>query len=168
MDVALFNQRLLDNYGLHTEQAKPKYRLVYSANEKEKRILYPEGSLPYSVEVPKYSQIKPPKYILEGLQHTAGSRELAVNFSYEPIWVFGKLGDPNGEPIEPTWVAIEFILNTLYHRSHAPYVASEDGTLESRQKQADELFDTLFGNETSVGDALAHKEGVIVPRNFGD
>ena len=167
MDTAIFNQRLLDYFGKFELSDKPKYRIVFSADEKEKRVVNIPGYSTFSEEVPKYPQIRPPKYILESLQPTS-SLELTVKESYEPLWVFGEKGDPNGEPIEPSWVAIEFILNLLHNRSHAPYVASEDGTLESRRAEADKLYASLFGNETNVGDALAHKQGVIVPRNFGD
>jgi hypothetical protein len=167
MDIAIFNQRLLYYFGKYESTDYPKYRLCFSSDEKEKRVINIPGYSPYSETVPKYPQIKPPKYILESLQYNH-STELAALHTYEPLWVFGMNGDPNGEPIEPTWVAIEYILHTLYHRSHSPYLPTDDGTLESRQKQADELFNSLFGNETNVGDALAHKEGVTVPRNFGE
>jgi hypothetical protein len=167
MDILLFNQRLLDFYGKFGTSDKPKYRLVYSANEKEKRVIKTPNFSVFAEELPKYPQIKPPKFILEALQNVS-SDELVAKESYEPLWVFGKDGDPDGEPIEPSWVAIEYLLYTLYNRSHTPYMTDEDGSLESRRAEADKLYDSLFGNETSTGDALAHKEGIIVPRNFGD
>ena len=167
MDLALFNARLLEYYGRYESTALAKYRLVFSENEKEKRVIKAFNYSVYAEEVPKYPQIKPPKFILESAQ-VNHSDEISALFSYEPLWVFGEKGDPNGKPIEPTWQAIEYILHVMYNRYHTPYVSDEDGTLESRQAEAKKLYDSLFGNETSTGDALAHKEGIIVPANFGE
>jgi hypothetical protein len=37
---------------------------------------------------------------------------------------------------------------------------------EFRSKQIEDMQKELFGNETSVGDALAHNYGVVVPHEF--
>ena len=43
---------------------------------------------------------------------------------------------------------------------------SQDDYIEMKAQEIQCLQDELFGNETDTGDALAHGEAVIVPRNY--
>jgi len=114
--------------------------------------------------VKKYPYIKS-KWVLERLVVIPDFQqdELPVSkLSYEPIYTFD---------IFPSMQAILFIVDTVYaalgKKSMAKYV-DPDTSEEVRQNRIKELHQELFGNETDVGDALAYKQGVTVPRNYGD
>ena len=47
------------------------------------------------------------------------------------------------------------------------YVDDEKNTSkEGREQKINELQGELFGNETDTGDALAYREGIVVPNNY--
>lgn len=172
--IETINQRLIDHYGIDSNTGKPIFRVVWSDDQLEKRLVDGVNGIqfayPVVMEVKKYPYL-PHLYVLERLvlipdfqQH-----ELPVSkMSYEPIWAYR---DEDGNPIPPIWQPTKFIVDTLYaalgKKSLAKYVDSEKNTTpEGLDQRIVELQEELFGNETEVGDALAYKEGIVVPRNY--
>lgn len=166
-EVKTINQRLIDHYGLF-ENGQPRYRVVWSDDEIEKRLtnFTAEGfELPYSIvrEVPKYRQYIQHKFVLEGLVGVPEyQQEEALNkISYEPLWVFQ---DANNNPLPPKWQVIELVMRTLEGQMehHAPYKGGleEDMTIEGMQEKERIMSEALFGNESDIGDALSHGDGV--------
>jgi hypothetical protein len=52
-------------------------------------------------------------------------------------------------------------------KSLRKYIDDEKNTSpEGREQKISEMQAELFGNETDVGDALAYKEGVVVPSTY--
>lgn len=171
------NKRLLDRYG-ETEN-KPNFRIVWSENELEKRwtqftdeglsLLQPEVR-----ELPKYRQYVHDKYILEKLSVVPEfiKSDLVEKLSYEPLWVFETR---KGEYLPANWGACKIIIEQMLDSVRTAGMtkhADPDGGLttpeliEKKRAEIEDLERTLFGNETDVGDALAYREGVVVPQNF--
>lgn len=169
------NQRLEDHFGVDTITGRTIFRIVWANDETEKRLvgeldngvqlLYPEVR-----EVKKYPYMKD-LYVLERLVLVpeVNQNELPVSKqSYEPIWAYC---DANRNPVPPIWDATKFVIDCLHaalgKKSLRKYVESEkDTTEEGRQERITNLQNELFGNETNTGDALAHKQGVVVPNNY--
>jgi hypothetical protein len=162
------NSQLRSRYGISTDDKQPIFRIVWSNDQLEKRkskftpngieLLFPEIQ-----EFKKYEIIGVvDKWVLERLVLVPEIQqdELGVKVSYEPIWVFQ---DKDGNPLPPFLDACLLVVNTLYaalgKKSLRPYI-DEEGTAEAKEARIDKLSEELFGNETSTGDALAHKSGV--------
>lgn len=181
--IETLNKRLSDTYGTDTITGRPIYRIVWSEDQFEKRLskFSPAGIEtlePQVYEFPKYKQwTHGPKFILERLAYVPIEdnnelKQMTVNkISYEPLWVFM---DNQFNALPPKWEVCQIVIDTVHAAIHrtgdlAKYAKDEGwdaGTLERQQERVSKLQEELFGNETLVGDALAHKEGVIVPRNF--
>lgn len=163
------NRLLVDRFSSDSSTNQAIWRLSWSDDQLEKRRMNctPEGIQLLHSEVflvKKYPYIKS-KWVLERLVVIPDFQqdELPVSkLSYEPIYTFD---------IFPSMQAILFIVDTVYaalgKKSMAKYV-DPDTSEEVRQNRIKELHQELFGNETDVGDALAYKQGVTVPRNYGD
>lgn len=171
--VETLNTRLVDYFGYFVGN-KPNYRIVFSDEQKEKRLtdLTREGfklQKPTILEMPKYSYIKG-KYLLEKLIEVPPQNlhELTELLSYECIWVFE---DRNGFPLPPVWNAIEIIVKTLHDnmgqkkKYHDPESSLEE-SLESKEKRVKQLEEDLFGNESEICDALRYQQGIVVPHNY--
>lgn len=171
-NIVEMNRKLTSNYGYVGVQSR--FRLVWSNDMLEKRrgkftkvsdaglILGEEFGVK---EVPKYQHFKD-KYVLEILIPNF-STELIDKLSYEPLWVFGKGGDPNGDSVPPTWNVIQFIVSCWFQRdTKKPIQIDTSDTPEEKLKRVQQLELELFGNETATGDALAHKQAIVVPENF--
>jgi hypothetical protein len=171
----ILNERLLNRYGKF-EDGRALWRVVYSEDQYEKRLTWftPEGFKllsPVMVELPKYKQWIHNKYILEKLMPIPESqlRELVGKTSYEPVWTFE---DRYGNVLPPKWEAIEIIIRTIHQKSALavgmPYVDPDnescpEESLEKRRDRVVKIEEELFGNETDTGDALAHKQAIVVP-----
>ena len=182
--IEIFNQRLKDQFGRYLD-GRQLWRVIFSDNEFEKRHgtykdFTSEGFFLREVtevrEVPKYRQwVSPPCYILERLIEIplGAATDQINNTSYEPVWVFGSA---NNDPLYPSWNAIKVIIDTVYENSAKalgvkykdPRAELSDPKIAAdvREKHLQEIEADLFGNETQVGDALAHKYGVVVPANY--
>lgn len=177
--IATMNERLKRDWGEFENQ--PRFRIVWSEDQFEKRLTYhtKEGFellQPQMVEMPKYRQWIQAKWVLERYLPVpaVNSHELMTRCSYEPLWVFS---DANGRSLYPKWEAILLILGSVLgneqKQTYARYKDPESGLtpsdqIEMRRQRIDALQMELFGNETEVGDALTHKEGIVVPHNYGD
>lgn len=173
-EVETLNRRLLDYYGRTEPEGLPNYRIVWSDDQFEKRKFMHTDSgveLLYSEvrRVPKYRQWVQSKYILERLtviSNFEGS-DLTEVLSYEPVYVFETA---KGEALNPTWHAVNFIVANVNHNmAHTGYVkykdpeANPEEAKEAKEQRIKQLMEDLFGNESEIGTALAHKEAVTVP-----
>jgi hypothetical protein len=182
--VESINQRLVDHFGLDTSTGQAIWRVVWSEDQFEHRLgTYDDFSLAGLFlrtltevrYVPKYSQWLPNVYVLERLVAVpeANIPELpAVKLSYEPVYPFWT---SSKVPLPPKFAAAKFAIDLIYSAQGKSSMAkykdpdaglSNEDQFEKKLGEIDKLQEELFGNESYVGDALAHKEAVIVPRNF--
>lgn len=165
--IESINKRLISEFGRELN-GKPKFRVVFSEDQYEKRIteftdegfelLQPEVRL-----LPKYKQWVKAKYILERFVPVVGETDLLDNMSYEPVWVFQ---DKNGNYLPPFFEGCSLIIEGLYERTKKTSFAKykdESVSKEARLAEVERVERELFGNETDVGDALAYGSGVTVP-----
>lgn len=168
--IESINKQLVDLFGIDTITGQSMFRIVWSEDQFEKRLTdctdkgivlpYPEVRL-----LPKYRQWVQEKYVLERLVliPEINKDDLPTSkLSYEPLWVFM---DENGFPLPPTLWAAKFCVDAVYaalgKKSMAKYIDEEaKNPIEYREARVNKLQSELFGNETSVGDALAYKSGV--------
>lgn len=176
--VARFNELLIKDFGIDSISSKPMFRIVWANNEMEKRLTkYTDSGVelltPEVREVPKYRQWAKNRYILERLcvvaVMTKEQMEMTVNrITYEPLWSFV---DNKLEYLEPNYDVAKLVINAVLaalHQDGSFGAKYKDPALdpEDTQRRVAALQEELFGNETDTGDALAHKEAVIVPRNY--
>ena len=168
--VETINQRLIDHFGVDSNNGMPIFRVVWANDQTEKRmmafsdagveLLYPEVR-----EVKKYPYIDS-MYVLERLViiPPAQQYELAgEKLSYEPVWTYH---DADGNPLPPIWTVTKIVVDTLYaalgKSSLHKYVDPE----ADKELRIDKIQEELFGNDTSTGDALSYGDGVTVPHNY--
>lgn len=161
------NRKLKDNYGYGPDGNNPEWRVVLAGELTEKRwmthtddgfeLLYPEVRL-----VPKYQHIDKHKYVLERQVPVIGETDITTKTSYEPAWTFE---DRFGVYLPPIFDACKFIIDRLYmQQEKAGFMKKYDDPEATEQARLQKIIDMekqLFGNETPVGDALAHKYGVV-------
>ena len=172
--IEILNQRLIDEYGVDTSTNQPIFRIVWANDETEMRMTdVVEGVqllYPCAYRMKKYPYLKD-LYVLERLVAVPeiNRKELLdLKMSYEPVWAYR---DENQQPLPPIWDATKFIVDALYaalgKKSLRKYIDPEnDMTPEGLDLRITKLCDELFGNETEVTDALAYKEGIVVPPNY--
>jgi hypothetical protein len=177
-NIETLNQRLIDHYGKYLD-GRPMFRIMFSEDVMEKRLVTHTKDgfqllTTQIAEVPKYRQYIHGKYILEGLKESQRlEKDGIVNeIAYECMWVFE---DGNGNAVPPIWIGIEHILESVRCAMEGkspkwvdPKEAENDPktAYEAREKKLKDIQDALFPNETDVGDALAYKEAIVVPRNY--
>jgi hypothetical protein len=184
-EIESINRRLVDHFGLDTSTNQPIWRVVWSEDQFEHRLGTYDDFVPNTEiylrtvtevrYVPKYSQWLPNVYVLERLVVVPDNNipELpTTKLSYEPIYAFRTT---SGIPLPPKFAAAKFAIDLIYAAQGKSSVAKykdPDAGLDTEQQfekkieEIDTLQKELFGNESYVGDALAHKQAVIVPRNF--
>ena len=165
------------NYQLEREFGKafnnqPNFRVVWSEDQYEKRKTdrTDEGFQLLVSEVrllPKYRQYIHEKYILERLIPIVGETDLVVNVNYEPCWVFQ---DSQGNYLPLRFDACKIVVQTLYSQMGKKDTFKKYKDPEAdpgfRLQQLEDIEEELFGNETEVGDSMAYKEAIVVPRNY--
>lgn len=172
--IEAINQRLIDYFGIDTVTGLPIWRVVWSEDQLEKRkmdvtdsglqLLFPEVR-----EVPKYRQWIQEKYVLERLTviPEVSANELPTSkLSYEPMFVFE---DKNGNYLPPKTIVAKFVIDGVYSvmgKSSLHKYVDESITPEAKEKNFNDIYDYLYGDETSVSDSLGRKEGIVVPSNF--
>ena len=176
-EIDYINKQLVDNFGVDTATGKPIFRVVWADDQLEKRrvntldsgveLLFPEIR-----EVKKYPYMNG-MYVLERLVLVPEVNEKDLptqKQSYEPIWAFCT---HEREPVQPTWPASKFIVDTLYaamgKKSLAKYKDEEKNTTEEgRQQRINDLQDELFGDESGLmGKTHASVgEGIVVPSTY--
>jgi hypothetical protein len=183
-NIETLNKRLTDTFSRYSD-GRSLWRLVWSHDELEYRYgIYKdftaEGFFIREVEevreVPKYRQwVNPPCYVLERLlEHPEGiPTDMIEKTTYEPVWTFR---DANNNPLMPVWGAIKMIIDSVYaasaehvgvkYRDPREDLCDPKIAVEVREDRLNKLQEELFGNETSVGDALAHGSGLVVPAHY--
>lgn len=175
--IESINQQLIDLFGLDTSTGRAVWRVVWSEDQYEKRLVETtkEGLFlltPMVMEVPKYRQWIHEKYVLERLVIVPdiNKNELPTQkMSYEPIFVFERR---NGTYLPPKLEVCKIVVDTLYaaqgKRSLAKYKDPDSGQdpVEVKRARVDKIMEELFSDETDVSDALTRQEGIIVPSNY--
>jgi hypothetical protein len=168
--IESINKRLADQYGIETESTLPIWRVVWSNDQLEKRLMdvSPTGiSLihPMVFEVPKY--LTKDRFILERLVYVPEEqqKELAgVRKSYEPLWVFESV---QKEYLPPRTDACQFVIDlVLAAMNRRPGEMAKYVEVDDKEERIAKLSEELFGNETQVSDALTYKEGIVVPNSY--
>jgi len=178
------NRQLIDHFGIDTITGQAMWRIVWSEDQFEHRYgtytdFTPSGIFIREVTetryVPKYRQWIREKYVLERLviiPEVSMSELPATKISYEPIYPFQT---DSGEYLPPRIDASKFVIDLIYaaqgKTSMAKYKDPLSGLtteqqIEMKNIELDNLEKELFGNETPTGDAMAHGEAIIVPRNY--
>jgi hypothetical protein len=167
----VINKRLAEHYGVDTINGLPIWRIVWSHDQVEKRLMNVTDAgihliTPEVREVPKYRHYIHNKWVLEKLVIVPEQQqaEICTPISYEPMFVFET---NNGGFLPYKWEACAFVIDTVNaamgkSSMHAKYVDPDSGKDPQavRNERISNLEKDLFGNETEVGDALAHGEGV--------
>jgi hypothetical protein len=158
--VETINERLKNKFGLVLD--KPRYRLVWSTSQLEKRFgifndFYGDilvRSKAEVREVPKYPAY-PDRWVLEVVSPAIGT-DVANHNGYEPLFVF----DNDGKFLDPAWRAIEFILG----RVNAPIVKSPSD-IEDDEQKAVEAEEKYFYDYLTDQETIGIKEGysIVVP-----
>lgn len=182
--IETINNQLIDFYGIDTITGQSMWRVVWSNDQFEhRRGVYDDftdsGIYLRTVEevryVPKYKQWIKDKYVLERLVviPEANIAELpAAKISYEPMYTFET---ESGKYLPPRIDACQFVINTVLAAQGKGSLAkykdplsgvTKEEMLAIKNQEIDTLQEELFGNETDIGDALAHHEGVSVPHNY--
>ena len=171
--IESLNQQLIDHFGLDTASSKPMWRIVWAADQVEKRLMSTLDNgiqllHPVVREVKKYNYIKD-AFVLERLVIVPDfqQKELAdVKLSYEPIWVYVTA---TGMPVPPKWEPTKLIVDTLYAamgKSGLKKYIDPDKDEGAQEARLAKIHEELFGNETETGDALRYKEGIVVPNSY--
>jgi hypothetical protein len=176
--IETINEQLRRAYGIDSISSRPIYRVVWANDELEKRLMHFTDAgiqllTPEIREVPKYAQWAKDRYILERLSYvevnSPENMQMTVSkVSYEPIWSFV---DNKLNYLPPRFEVAKVVIDTLHaaiHGDHSlrKYKDDNAGSLEETQQRVETIQKELFGNETDTGDALAHGEAIVVPRNY--
>ena len=173
-DIFDINRKLLEKYGRDTVLNQPRFRVVWSTTQIEKRygefeIFSESGDIFLRTEkgvseVRKYEEY-PDMWVLEQLQDTAGNPYLEhiVKFSYEPLWVFGA-ANSNRDPI---WKAVDLLVRNRLHgdpnkvnMSPADLERQEEDNL---RKEKERIKFILQDDVPDLAFALKHGLAVTVP-----
>ena len=164
--VDTLNQRLIDHFGIDSDTGLPSFRIVWTNDQFEKRLVHHLDSgieLLYPIVriVRKYPFFKN-FWVLERLvviPEINQSDLPEAKMSYEPIWVFR---DINNKPLPPVWDASKIVIDVLYaalgKKSMRKYIEEDNA-----EERISKIQEELFGNETETSDALTYKEGIVVP-----
>lgn len=174
-EVNRINQQLIDAFGIDTSTGQPLWRVVWSDDQYEKRMMptTDEGFQllhPELREVPKYKQWIEHKWVLEQLVVVPdeNKEELAgLKLSYEPIFPFE---NDKGEALPASFEAAKFVIdliNATKGKGNLARYKEEVETPEAKRDRITKLADELFGGDGSISnEALAHGEGIAVPNNY--
>jgi len=164
------NTKLLDTYGRTFD--RPTYRVVWGDNETEfrKTTHSKEGILlanPVIMEFPKYKQWNRGKYILESIVQVPTVSDLTTAINYEPVFTF--MG-PKKEMLPPKWEVCLIVINSLHKAMNqhfgGKYKQSDEEIARIDRIELDRIHEMLFGNETTVTDALAYGSGVSLSGSY--
>jgi len=175
-EVDRINIQLRREFGVDMTSDRPNYRVVWSNDQYEKRLMHytdkgVELLSPEVREVPKYKQWAADRYILERLSFIGemdAAKEMTVHkISYEPIWSFV---DNKMNYLPPRYEVAKIIIDALHAKIHgdnslAKY-KDKTNDPEETARRVEAIQHELFGEETATGDALAHGEAIVVPRNY--
>ncbi len=153
-----------------------QWRVVWTQDQFEKRwteytdegfqLIHPEVR-----ELPKYRQWKPNRYVLERLVIVPAQTDMVEPYSYEPVNFFD---DVNEKPIPPRFDICKIIIEQVYKQAAKavgvkykdPEIVDPKIAPEVRKARVEKLIEEMFPNETDTGDALAYREGIVVPKGM--
>lgn len=174
--IESINNQLIDLFGVDTATGQPMFRVVWSDDQYEKRMVENTDKgilLPFPVlrEVPKYSQWVESRFVLERLVIVPENsiKELAgLKLSYEPLWVFRGKFD---EYVPPTTWGCKFVIDALYaalgKSSMAKYIDEEaKNPVEVKEKRLNALEEQLFGDESNILGRTITGEAIVVPQSY--
>lgn len=173
--VEEINNRLVDVYGRDINNGLPKFRIVWSTDQREKRYgefevwdgdryLRTEKGVS---EVQKYGEF-PNMWVLERLEPTVGNPyvEMVTNYSYEPKWIFGATHSDH----KPIWKAVDLLVKGIIYGDPNRVVMTPGDIIRAEAKQkADEKEKclTIIKNESPyLPGALHAGSAVTVPSNY--
>ncbi len=190
-EVELINKSLIDFYGIDTFSSQPIFRVVWSNDQFEKRLMdYTDAGIhllyPEVREVPKYRQWNPNRYILERLVVVPVPQmvDLAgAKVSYEPIYTYA---DKNDNYLPPRLESTKFIIDNLLtaqmvsksfitgdekvDRRTARYSDPENTTekaMAAKTARVNAIVDELGGEESSLmGATIDCGTASFVPHNY--
>jgi len=165
------NRKLKDKCGYGPDGINPTWRIILAGEMFEKRwmshtdegfeLINPEVRL-----VRKYQHIDRDKYVLERQVPVVGETDITTPVSYEPAWTFE---DRHGAYLPPRFDACCIVIDSIYTQMDRAGIYKKyddpDAESEVRLRKVQHMEEILFGNETPVGDALAHRYGVVVPES---
>ena len=171
-EIERINNSLRDRYGIDTVTGQAMWRVVFSDDQTEKRMMtHSDGGIlllqPEAREVKKYRWIKH-KWGLEHLVLVPVVQQYelcGIKQSYE--WMF-TFDDKDGNPLPPKYEVCQYVINLIeMARDNAqPNVAKYIEDPEAAKKELAEIEEYLHGNETEVADHLMFGSGVAVPSNY--
>jgi len=171
--VEEINKLLIDNYGMDISVNLPKFRIVWTTSQFEKRFekyqVYTPGGIFLReeqgvFEVPKYANDMKDKWVLEKLMSTNGNPYLqqVAKFSFEPIWLFGA-GNSSRQPI---WRAVQLLVrNNLYGDPNRIIKSLSDLEREEREveeKEKVKMKEMISDDTSGLGWALKHGSAVSI------
>tara|TARA_R110000868_G_scaffold16913_7_gene74964 strand:- start:928 stop:1479 length:552 start_codon:yes stop_codon:yes gene_type:complete len=172
------NHRLIEKYGRDIATNEPRFRVVWTSTQLEKRYgefeVFSEGGIFLREEKgvreePKYLPEYPDMWVLEQLVETAGNPylEMVVKWSYEPLWIFGAANSDR----TPIWRAVDLLVRNrlhgdpnLVHLSPSDLIRAEEAKM-AKEKQ--NIKDMLSDETTDISFALKHGTAVTVGGNNG-
>lgn len=175
VNIEALNKRLVDHFGRFSD-GQPNWRVVFSDTEMEKRFGTYEDRTESGVlirivtevrEVPKYRHYIHGKYILERLvvvpQDNDKNGTPVTKLSYEPIWVFESV---LGKSLKPEFDICKFIIDKVMEQlrpsEYPKYAESTDDEKRADEKEFNRLFESIFGEESDIADALHYGKGVFL------
>lgn len=169
-DAYTINKRLEHLYGRVVDRDLPRFRVVRSETQVEKRksqvteegLLLAHGHV--IREVPKYPYLTP-CWLLEvycSVDNSSIHAEVDAPYTYEPML---PMLDPDDNTLPLSWKAIEFAVQSWLnaerrHRNGKDVVADEEKAIA---KEEELVFEEL-GGKYSIADALHYQEGVFIPK----
>jgi len=159
--IETINQLLLGNYGLGIDGLQPRFRVVWTTDQLEKRYdefneFSEDGNIFLRTVkgvhlTPKYYNWQHDMWVMEELRPTIGNPHLerVVKFSYEPVWIFG-LAKSERVPI---WRACRLLAeNKINCKDPNAKIKSPQDLIdeeEAKIAKEKELYKTMLKNESS-------------------
>lgn len=158
-DIEIINKRLILQYGKNHE-GKPKFRLVWAAEQIEHRRRFGNNGIHYLhprvEEVKKYDYLLKDVWVLERWIYHNNPEIVAVDGGgYEAVWTFS---DRFGKPYRPFWRVVDFVARAAEDGipeklSPKDLELQEDETLRKEVEEFEEMLGeegTDYGNQTDA------------------
>lgn len=173
--LTIINKRLETRYGRDVAENLPKFRVVWSEDETEKRHgtynkISPSGlylgTETGTVEIKKYWYLAP-CWVLEKLERIPDRKthdEVQASYTYEPIMVFLTKDD---QLLPLRWRPIELAIQSWLNAEKGVQKTEEDFRQEQEaqlKKEEQAVMDSFDASE--VADALSYGEGIVVPSTY--
>ena len=168
------NEKLRTLYGVHEETSKPRFRVVHSDDQLEKRFgtfevfngdIYLRTEVNVIREVPKYPYYWNNQWIVERLEPNTLPDVYEGDFVYNSLWSF-----PEGLPLD--WEPVEFVVKKaldilpveIAEKFKKLPQNKQEMEYEEKQRLASEskrILNMLDG--TALQSQLHHGEAVSIP-----